>query len=256
MLGARLAAAAAAGRDKLWLAPPTPVATLAEWIEQLVAESSGKSGRGIVPIVGDSARGRTPDAEPVTEFSADPLDLGAEFQRWMHATRAACEALGVDPFDQPDVEEAKALARAELERGTSSSAPPGTLTPAALRRAARPGDYVAVLAYLPPRAEVHERLERVRRAWGAATGCVTTLGFGPRYLHSTGQLHKGGPNTGLFLVVTGDARDDLEIPGTGSTFGALERAQAVGDVRALLGRGRRVAHVHVRQLDEVDRLAP
>ena len=255
-VGARLAAAAAAGRDKLRLAPPPPVASLADWIEQLVAESSGKGGRGIIPIVGDSPGGETLAAELVTDFSVDPLDLGAEFQRWMHATQAACEALGVDPFDQPDVEEAKALARAELQRGTSSAAPLVTLTPAALRRAARAGDYVALLAYLPPRADVRERLERVRRAWGAATGCVTTLGFGPRYLHSTGQLHKGGPNTGLFLVITADTPDDLEIPGMGTTFGALERAQAAGDVRALLGRGRRVAHVHVRQLHEVDRLAP
>jgi len=256
MLGARLAAAAAAGRDKLLLAPPAPAAALADWIEQLIAESTGKAGRGIVPIVGDGLPAMSPDAELVTDFSADPLDLGAEFQRWMHVTRAACEALEVDPFDQPDVEEAKALARAELERGPSSAALPGTLTPAALRRAARPGDYVALLAYLPPRADVRERLERVRRAWAGATGCVTTLGFGPRYLHSTGQLHKGGPNTGLFLVVTGDTPDDLEIPGMGRTFGTLERAQAAGDVRALLGRGRRVAHVHVRHLDEVDRLAP
>ncbi|HXI32870.1 MAG TPA: hypothetical protein VNH63_02215, partial [Gemmatimonadales bacterium] len=122
----------------------------------------------------------------------------------------------------------------------------------ALARAARPGDYVAILAYLPPRPDVERRLEAVRAAWASSTGCVATAAFGPRYLHSTGQLHKGGPATGLFLVVTADPAEDAEIPGLGITFGRLERAQAAGDVRALLERGRRVAHVHLPSLDALE----
>jgi glucose-6-phosphate isomerase len=191
--GATLAAGVRAGRDKLVLQPPASVAALAHWIEQLVAESSGKDGRGVVPVVEDPVGAVLPDMQVVTDASADPLDLGAEFLRWEYATCELCEQLGVNAFDQPDVEEAKRLARAELEGDAS---PLQTLTPAELRRRARPHDYFAVLAYLPPSPEVAARLQAVRAAWGRALGCATTLGFGPRYLHSTGQLHKGGPNTG------------------------------------------------------------
>ncbi len=245
--GRGVAAKALAGRDKLVLRPPPPVARLADWVEQLVAESSGKEGKGVIPVVGAAAA--TPDVQTVTEFSADPLDLGAEFLRWEYATWALCELLGVNAFDQPDVETAKAFAR-------EPAAPmPPTLSPAELRRAARPGDYVAILAYLPPRPAVAGALGRVRAAWGDALGCVATSAFGPRYLHSTGQLHKGGPNTGLFLVVTADDAEDVEIPEMGRTFGDLKRAQAVGDVRALLAKGRRVAHAHLSDPQELVRLA-
>jgi transaldolase/glucose-6-phosphate isomerase len=257
--GARLAAAAAAGRDKLVLAPPAPLARLADWVEQLVAESSGKDGRGVVPVVDDPGGGPRDDVEEVTEFSDDPLDLGIEFLRWEYATWELCRRLGVNPFDQPDVEAAKGLARAELAApaapASGATAPLATLSPAELRRAARPGDYLAVLAYLPPTPEMAARLQAVRAAWGRALGCVTTLGFGPRYLHSTGQLHKGGPNTGLFLVLTADAPDDVAIPETDLTFGRLERAQARGDIRALLARGRRVAWVHLARPDAAADLA-
>jgi hypothetical protein len=253
-LGERIADAAVAGRDKLVLRPPAAVARLADWIEQLVAESSGKDGKGVLPVVGAPSPASRPDAQVVAEFSAHPLDLGAEFFRWEHATHALCERLGVDPFDQPDVEEAKALARAELAAAPGTRAAPPTLDPAALRNAARPGDYLAILAYLPPTPAVQAALESVRAGWEGALGIATTLGFGPRYLHSTGQLHKGGPNTGLFLVVTADPETDLEIPGMGTTFGLLERAQAAGDIRALLGRGRRVAHVHLPRAEDVARL--
>ena len=139
-LGERIAAAALAGRDKLVLRPPPPVAALADWIEQLVAESSGKQGRGVVPVVAAPARPARPDAEVVAEFSADPLDLGAEFLRWEHATWALCERLGVNAFDQPDVEQAKALARAELAAQPGASVARSTLDPAALARATRAGD--------------------------------------------------------------------------------------------------------------------
>lgn len=252
-LGARLAAAAAAGRDKLALRPPAPVAALADWIEQLVAESSGKDGRGVVPIVGDPELTGA-DVEALSDFSADPLDLGREFLRWAYATWELCRRLGVNPFDQPDVDAAKALARAELDSGDPEREPPATLSPAELRRAARPGDYVAILAYLPPLAPVETALERLRAAWERTTGLATTLALGPRYLHSTGQLHKGGPNSGLFLVITAPDAEDFEIPGMHVTFGRLKHAQALGDVRALLARGRRVAHVHLERWEDVEQL--
>jgi hypothetical protein len=232
------------------------VASLALWIEQLVAESSGKDGRGIVPVPGGNGRGRV-DAQVVAAMSADPLDLGAEFLRWEHATWALCERLGVNAFDQPDVEAAKALAREELAKPAGAAAGEiATRSPAALAREARPGDYVAILAYLPPTPAHEARLAKVRAAWERTTGCVTTVSFGPRYLHSTGQLHKGGPNTGLFVVVTADPAEDIDIPEMGTTFGALERAQARGDVRALLAKGRRVSAVHLRDAADLAPVLP
>jgi len=261
-LGTAIADRAKRGQDKLRMNPPPAIGALAYWIEQLIAESSGKDGRGVVPIVQDPVRNRLPDSQTAGPelFSADPLDLGAEFLRWEYATVALCEALGVNAFDQPDVEEAKRLARAELDgtggAGAQHAAPLSTLTPAQLRQRARPGDYVAILAYVPPTPEVFAQLQQVRAAWGETLGCATTLGFGPRYLHSTGQLHKGGPNSGLFLVVTTDIAEDLDIPEMGWTFGELHHAQARGDVRALLARGRRVAHVHLASPAEIPQLGP
>jgi len=261
-LGVQIAENAKGGRDKLSLAPPGPIAALADWIEQLIAESSGKDGRGVVPIVQDPAGGALADMQTIgpDALSADPLDLGAEFLRWEYATAALCERLGVNAFDQPDVEEAKRLARAELERGRGNAGaraePLRTLLPGQLRKRFRPGDYVAILAYVAPTPEVRAELQKLRAAWGRATGCATTLGIGPRYLHSTGQLHKGGPNTGLFLVITIDAEEDLDIPEMGWTFGELHRAQARGDVRALLARGRRVAQVHLSSPAQLAQLQP
>ena len=259
-LGARVAAAALASRDKLVLRPPPAVARFADWVEQLVAESTGKGGRGVIPVVDDPVAAPGPDGEIVTDFSAEPLDLGAAFVAWEYATWELCLRLGVNAFDQPDVEEAKALARAELAEapggvGAQHAAPLPTLTPEVLRRSARPGDYLAILAYLAPTPELTAKLQALRAAWGRALGCATTLGFGPRYLHSTGQLHKGGPNSGLFLVITTDEAEDAEIPETGFTFGRLKRAQARGDIRALLARGRRVAHVHLERAEDVAQLA-
>ena len=258
-LGTAIADRAASGRDKLHLRPPPRMAALADWLEQLIAESSGKEGRGVIPIVQDPAGGASSDAQTAGPemFSADPLDLGAEFLRWEYATVALCERLGVNAFDQPDVEEAKRLARAELTGGhgkagaqhrgvgAQHAAPLPTLTLSQLRQQVRPGDYLAILAYVPPTPDIVGELQKLRAAWGRALGCATTLGIGPRYLHSTGQLHKGGPASGLFLVITADVDEDLEIPDMGWTFGQLHRAQARGDVRALLARGRRVAHVHL-----------
>ena len=262
VMGTGIADRARTGRDKLCLSPPRRIAALANWIEQLIAESSGKEGRGIIPVVQEPNGGSVVDSQTVGPdvFSADPLDLGAEFLRWEYATVALCERLGVNAFDQPDVEEAKRLARAELEGGRNAgaehAAPLPTLTPAQLRQRARPGDYFAILAYVPPTADVFGELQKLRAAWGRTLRCATTLGFGPRYLHSTGQLHKGGPDSGLFLVITTDVTGDIEIPEMGWTFGQLHRAQARGDVRALLARGRRVAHVHLSSLADLSQLMP
>src|SRR6266480_815683 len=262
VMGTGIADRARIGRDKLCLSPPPRIAALANWIEQLIAESSGKEGRGIIPVVQEPNGGSVVDSQTVGPdmFSADPLDLGAEFLRWEYATVALCERLGVNAFDQPDVEEAKRLARAELEGGRNAgaehAAPLPTLTPAQLRQRARPGDYFAILAYVPPTADVFGELQKLRAAWGRTLRCATTLGFGPRYLHSTGQLHKGGPDSGLFLVITTDVTGDIEIPEMGWTFGELHRAQARGDVRALLARGRRVAHVHLSSLADLSQLMP
>jgi transaldolase / glucose-6-phosphate isomerase len=259
-LGTGIADRARSGRDKLCLSPPSRIAPLADWIEQLVAESSGKGGRGVIPIVHDPAARSLPDSQPAAAdlFTADPLDIGKEFLRWEYATVALCERLGVNAFDQPDVEEAKRLARAELESGARGGewGLDGTLTLPRLRDAYRPRDYLAILAYVPPTPEVLAELGKLRAAWGRALGCATTLGIGPRYLHSTGQLHKGGPGSGLFLVITMDVREDVEIPEMGRTFGELHRAQARGDMRALLARGRRVAHVHLSRLAELSQLVP
>jgi len=140
--------------------------------------------------------------------------------------------------------------------GVQEAATLPTLTLAQLRAAYRPRDYFAILAYVPPTPEAFAQLQHVRGAWGEALGCATTLGFGPRYLHSTGQLHKGGPDSGLFLVVTTGIDEDIDIPEMGWTFGELHHAQARGDVRALLARGRRVTHVHLRSPAELAQLRP
>ena len=258
-LGTAIAERALTGRDKLRVIPPRSISALAFWIEQLIAESSGKDGRGVIPIVQEPDGGTLPDAQTAGPemFSADPRDLGLEFLRWEYATQALCERLGVNAFDQPDVEEAKRLARAELTGAKAQHAAPlPTLSLQQLRATYRPHDYFAMLAYVPPTPAVFGQLQAVRAAWGRALRCATTLGFGPRYLHSTGQLHKGGPDSGLFLVITTDVHQDLEIPEMGWTFGQLHHAQARGDVRALLARGRRVAHVHLPSLAELSQLMP
>src|SRR3989442_1307370 len=168
-LGTAIADRARAGRDKLRLSPPPPIAALAYWIEQLIAESSGKYGRGVIPIVQDPAGGSLPDSQTAGPdmFSADPLDLGVEFLRWEYATAALCERLGVNAFDQPDVEEAKRLARAELTGGDRTggaqhAAPLPTLTLAQRREGARPPPYFAVLAYVPPTPDVVGELQQRR----------------------------------------------------------------------------------------------
>src|SRR2546428_8291 len=190
-----------------------------------------------------------------------PVEVGGRYAALTVVGMLPAALIGVDGCalleraGAVDAQRAQAF-RAELARPEATAAEPiKTLSVAALRRAARPGDYLAILAYLPPHANVAARLQQLRVAWAVELGCATTLGFGPRYLHSTGQLHKGGPNTGLFLVLTADDPEDTLIPELGISFGQLKRAQARGDIRALLARGRRVAHVHLSRLDEVAALA-
>ncbi len=254
-LGADLAAAAGRGQDKLVLQLPPRTARLADWIEQLIAESSGKSGLGMVPVVDAPAPPPVEDRVVVEAFADDPRDLGCEFLRWEYVAWALCDALGVNAFDQPDVEDAKARARAELTRPAGAAAPLATLDPGTLARSVRPGDYLAILAYLSPSPDVAAALHQLRARWQQSLGVATTLGFGPRYLHSTGQLHKGGPNTGLFLVLTADPEVDLDIPGMGMSFGRLQHAQARGDIQALLARGRRVAHLHLPRAHDLASVA-
>ena len=200
-----------------------------------------------------------------------PHEIGAEFVRWETGTAAAGILLGIDPFDQPNVQEAKDATRALLdayrregalpqpaplvaEPGIAAYGDPATLgdhpvTVAgalhALLETASDGDYFALLAYLPADPHTLERLQRTRGLVRDQTGMAATLGFGPRFLHSTGQLHKGGPASGIFLQITADPRRDLPIPGWTESFGVLIAAQAAGDLAALQGRGRRALRLHL-----------
>lgn len=300
-LGAAIGEAALAGRDKLTILTSPRLAGLADWIEQLVAESTGKAGRGIVPVVGEPVGdpdaygadrqfvviGLAGDADPgaealATELErrghpvqhlelADPLDIGAEFMRWEIATAAAGILLGIDPFDQPDVQQAKDATRALLDAyradGSLPQPPPLVAEPGiaahgdvaalgdepvtvdgalrALLETAHPRDYFALLAYLPADPGVIEQLQAIRSLARDRTGLATTLGIGPRFLHSTGQLHKGGPDSGIFLELTAQPRRDLPIPGWPESFGTLIAAQAAGDLAALQQHARRVLRLHL-----------
>jgi len=206
------------------------------WIEQLVAESTGKEGNGIVPVWrgGDPADVRLPD----------PYELGQEFFRWEFATAVAGSLLGINPFDQPDVQAAKDKTNALLSgRGRvpgTELGPEGSLEE--LLADATPEDYVAILAFVDPAREP-ELEPFVRQA--EATGAAVAVGLGPRYLHSTGQLHKGGPDTGLFVQVVDDLGDDLKIRGQAYGFKTLIACQALGDFEALRDRGRRIVRVQL-----------
>jgi transaldolase/glucose-6-phosphate isomerase len=238
-LGLQLGEGWREGRDKVSISPNPGGFGL--WVEQLLAESTGKNGRGLVPVV-DGGEG--PDVQVGEVRVADPYELGQEFFRWELATAVAGSIIGINPFDQPNVQEAKDRTGAILERGGEIGLEPEG-SAEQLLAAAREGDYVAILAFVDPASEerLHPLVERAR-----ATGCVVTTGLGPRYLHSTGQLHKGGPPSGLFLQVVDDTGEELPIPGQPFGFGGLIKAQAAGDYEALKERGRRVARVRVEEL--------
>ena len=278
-LGVFLATAAKAGRDKCTLVRSPSFAALGPWIEQLIAESTGKNGKAILPIDGEplgkpSSYGNdrafvyvrdnsTTDAlmSQVGALAAagcptftvevpSTAALAGEFFRWEFATAVAASIIGVNAFDQPDVEASKIATRALTDAAERGTAPPpvaaDTESLRELLASINPGDYVALLAFLPMFPECVAALQRTRLRIRDARGVATSVGFGPRFLHSTGQAFKGGPNTGVFIQLTCDAPNDLAIPGRRVTFGTVVAAQAAGDLAVLRDRGRRVAHVHVR----------
>ena len=228
------------GRDKITINPNTGDFGL--WVEQLLAESTGKRGKGLVPAPGESPDGLDRQA-PEVRLTA-PYELGQEFFRWEFATAVAGTILGINPFDQPDVQAAKDRTSEVLAAGGEPNVEPRGSLDQLLDRA-QPGDYVTIQAFIDPARERELRplIERARE-----TGCVVTHGLGPRYLHSTGQLHKGGPNKGLFVQVVDDPGDEVSIPGRKFGFRRLIRAQAAGDFASLEERGRRIVRVRLEDL--------
>jgi transaldolase/glucose-6-phosphate isomerase len=283
-LGAVLGELALAGVDKITFVTSNSLAQFPAWIEQLLAESTGKSGKGVVPVESEPelpidryGRDRlfvfvTLQGDDATDFPAKAARLaraghpvahlglpaktalGHEMFRWELAVAAAGAVLGINPFDQPDVQLAKDLARRAMEepRPSNRSSDGGSTVTIQSQRMGRqlelwaeaePGDYVAIQAYLAPSAETHAALQGLRNAIGKRLGVATTLGYGPRFLHSTGQLHKGGPNTGHMLQLVDLPRTDVPVPETDFTFAELIRAQSLGDFGALQQRGRTVLRV-------------
>ena len=276
LLGAVIGAVVAVGRDKLTLIASPSVAAFGMWVDQLIAESTGKDGVGIVPVVNEplmppeyygsdrlfvylrmdgdrndaideAVSGIKDEGHPMLSIHLrDSHDLGGEFFRWEFATTVAASVLGVQPFDQPNVQASKEQTVAVLEEIDSSGLGPNTGATGSIEDLllqAQPSDYLAIMAYVRPTAETERALDDLRRAVMEQHKLATTLGYGPRLLHSTGQLHKHGPNSGLFLQITSDNQEDVAIPGKGSSFGALAKAQAVGDFRTLQRLGRRVVRV-------------
>jgi glucose-6-phosphate isomerase len=282
VLGAALGAAALSGRDKVALiSDGTGIVGLGDWAEQLIAESTGKDGRGILPVVIETptSPGATgadvltvtyggslgPDAVPgggVDPHLAVNGPLGAQFLAWEYAVAVASRLLGVNPFDQPNVTESKENTQHILERGRPAEEPafvegavevyahgfPGGVTTVAeavhwLLRDVEPHGYVAVMSYLDRTGDA--TAAAVRPALARPTGRAVTFGWGPRFLHSTGQYHKGGPQVGGFLQITGAVREDLPVPGRPFTFGELIAAQAAGDRQAIAGRGRPLLYLHL-----------
>jgi transaldolase/glucose-6-phosphate isomerase len=297
-LGAAMGELARAGRDKVTFVTSHSLASFPDWIEQLIAESTGKTilaggeRRGIVPVAGEPLGG--PEAygddrffaallldgdeveaieealsglekagHPVARFHlADRYDLGAEMFRWEVATAAAGAVLGVNPFDQPDVQLAKELSAKMMKAAESGTLPPseGEIRvddAAALHHAlnnwvqgAQAGDYLGVHAYLAPRARTSEELRALQAKLHGMTQLAVTLGYGPRFLHSTGQLHKGGSDRCRFLQIVDEPAEDVAVPETSFTFGTLIRAQAEGDRQALEQRGRKVLRLQLGRDDD------
>lgn len=264
VLGATMGAAALAGRDKLTLFTADGISSFGTWLEQLIAESTGKEGTGIVPVEGEPRGDATfygddrlfagigsesaPEPAVTMPFETE-LELGAEFFRWEFATAVAGHVLGIQPFDQPNVQEAKDATNRLLARGSPLDLDGGDLD--GLLASVAEGDYIALQAYLP-RTETNEsRLNAARLKLRDRFRVATTVGFGPRFLHSTGQLHKGGPNTGVFIQIVDEPSLDLAIPGKEYTFRRLLDAQSAGDLEALRSHGRRVARVSLHELEEV-----
>jgi hypothetical protein len=251
-LGHAMGEAGRAGRDKITVVVPEPFAAFGLWVEQLIAESTGKQGRGLVPVP-------TTDPEPgedrhlVALDLDDPLELGREFLRWEVATAIAGSVLDIDPFDEPNVTESKQNTERVLDNlplPAVASEDPSTLG-MWLKGHVRPKDYVSVQAYLPYGQD--EKLERLRRTLrDGLHGAPVTVGYGPRFLHSTGQLHKGGPDEVVAVqLVPRTPSAELPIPGFGYDFGTLIAAQAIGDHQSLLDHGRRVLRLAVDDLGDL-----
>jgi transaldolase / glucose-6-phosphate isomerase len=239
-LGLQLGEGWKEGRDKVCIDESARGFGL--WAEQLLAESTGKQGKGLVPAPGEPPDG--PDRQRAEPDLVDRYDLAGEFYRWEFATAVAGHVLEINPFDQPDVQAAKDMTNEVLAAGEPDVEPRGSLDEL-FERAQAGRDYVSIQGFIDPARE-DELAPLVERAH--ATGCVVTKGLGPRYLHSTGQLHKGGPNTGLFVQVVDETGDELPIPGRDFGFGRLIRSQAAGDFAALEERGRRVIRLRLEDL--------
>jgi hypothetical protein len=241
-LGERMGQGWKDGRDKVQISGVSR-GGFGLWVEQLIAESTGKQGKGLVPVpVDEPADGIDRQGEEARV--TDPYELGQEFYRWEFATAVAGAIIGINPFDQPNVQAAKDRTNKVL---AGDEPPPGEEGPSLeeLLEAASPPDYVCIQAFIDPAREA-ELEPLVDRA--GETGCVVTHGLGPRYLHSTGQLHKGGPPEGRFVQVVDDPGDDLAIPGRSFGFGQLIRAQADGDLASLRERGRPIVRVKLEDL--------
>jgi transaldolase / glucose-6-phosphate isomerase len=242
-LGERLGAGWRERRDKVVINPNPGGFGL--WAEQLIAESTGKQGKGLVPAPGESAEGS--DRQEAEVRLPDPYELGQEFYRWEFATAVAGSILGINPFDQPNVQEAKDRTIKVLS-GHDPGSDPGTGPKGSVEEllaGAEPPEYVCVQAFIDPahEAELEPLIRRARE-----TGCVVTHGLGPRYLHSTGQLHKGGPPNGRFIHVVDDPGDELDIPGRDFGFARLIHAQAAGDFAALAQRGRPIVRIRLEDI--------
>ena len=299
-LGAFMAEQALAGRDKLTILLSPKLGPLGQWIEQLIAESTGKQGRGILPVV-DEPIGAPADygsdrafvaavesdtdltsrvaaleaaGHPVFRLDASATSIGAEFFRWEFATAVAGAALGINPFDEPNVREAKNRTGALLDTYRTTGAlrvdPPlkpmpgldGCLVRSHRSQAVKsdaPHRYIAMLDYLPFDAARAATVAHVRARLRGLTKFATTHGRGPRYLHSTGQYHKGGPNSGLFVLLTAADERSTPVPGTDYSFSVLKQAQALGDFEALVAADRNVVHYHFENASadfshEIDRV--
>jgi len=296
-LGASMGALARRGLDKLTLLISPAIASFGLWAEQLIAESTGKDGQGLVPVAGEPQIPPTPFDErgdikgvlskeelrgvygPDRQFIflrlegddnagldnrvqaledagqpmvylrlQDRYDLGAEFFRWEFATAVAGALIGIDPFNEPDVQRSKDITNRALEAYRREGGLPllvGEGTLPHLLSQAEPGDYFSAMAYIRQTPETDGLLYELRRRVLAHYPIATMVGYGPRYLHSTGQLHKGGPSTGLYLLLTADHPIDIPIPGQPYSFGVLVAAQAIGDMAALQSLGRRVVRIHL-----------
>ncbi|MFW5713609.1 MAG: bifunctional transaldolase/phosoglucose isomerase [Brevefilum sp.] len=297
LLGIYIGLSAIAGRDKLTVLTDSDLAPFGAWLEQLIAESSGKDGKGIVPVAdeplvdpdsyGDDRLlvylrdtgerdGFVEDLQNggqnvIVLNVPDRYSLAAQFYRWEFAVAVACSLIGVNAFDQPDVQDNKKRTKEKIAdylqegrlkepkvlweeqdvrvfgaafEGLSACETPSEVINAFIDLS-KEGDYIAINAYVPRNKETENKLNHLREQILQKTGRATTLGIGPRFLHSTGQLHKGGANNGVFIQITQEDRSDLDIPGKKYSFGVLARAQAQGDLEALLARGRRAIRIHL-----------